>query len=98
MTKKKAPKRVRKPIRPLQPVAAADNPGGLSRVFAEEGGAARVAVPEPPKFGLGFIHLHQGTIVLGVSGPSFTTFRSKADAADWLRGLARSIELSYPTE
>jgi hypothetical protein len=98
MTAKKKPAaRVRKRLAKTPALKAIDAGAAFSDQLAGE--EPKVALrPEPPKFGLGFIHLHQGTIVLGVSGPSFTTFRNKADAAEWLRGLARSIETSYPTE
>lgn len=95
MTAKKKPARKRVRTAAPRPLDVVKVPLAMA---ATDAGEARVPVAEPPKFGLGFIHLHQGTIVLGVSGPSFTTFRNKADAAEWLRRLARGIETSYPTE
>lgn len=87
MTKKKTV-RVRKRQNPVPlPMAATD------------AGVARTPVPaaepvRPAAFGLIFTHVECGKIVLGVQGPSFTIFRNKTDAAEWLRGLARTIELS----
>ena len=52
----------------------------------------------PANFGLIYTHLGNGRIVMGVQGPSFTIFRTKLDACEFLRGLARSIETSWPTE
>lgn len=84
--KKKAPKR-RRPASPPPPMA-------------EEALCAAAPATEvrPANFGLIYTHLQGGKIVMGVQGPSFTTFRNKTDAAEWLRGLARSIETSWPSE
>lgn len=68
--------------------------------------AAEAAVyPTPPaadtrpaNFGLIYTHLGNGRIVMGVQGPSFTIFRTKLEACEFLRDLARSIETSWPTE
>lgn len=54
-------------------------------------------VTEAPNFGLGYTQLSGGHVVIGVRGPSFTVFRNKRDAADWLRNLARAIEDSSPS-
>ena len=86
--KKKAPRR-RKPIAPPPPDTDMDAVCVVPAPAAET---------RPANFGLIYTHLSGGKIVMGVQGPSFTTFRNKTDAADWLRGLARSIELSWPSE
>jgi hypothetical protein len=56
---------------------------------------APTASSAPPNFGLLFTHLDGGRIVLSATA-GYTTFRSKADAAEWLRGFARTIETSWP--
>jgi hypothetical protein len=93
MTAKKKPaKRVRKRPTTPPPISAGEE---VARIPSPS--------PVPPQsaygvFGLAYTHLVGGKIIVGVSGPSFTTFRNKDDAADWLRRLARSIETSWPTE
>jgi hypothetical protein len=88
MTAKKKLARIRRRLKAPPPPMAID--AGV--------GESPVAETRPANFGLIYTHLQGGKIVMGVQGPSFTTFRNKGDAADWLRGLARSIETSWPSE
>jgi hypothetical protein len=59
--------------------------------------AAKTVIAAPANFGLIYTNTNGGQIVIGVQGPSFTIFRNKRDAVDWLRGFARSIEDSSPS-
>ena len=90
MTKKKTVRVRKRPNRVPLPIAATDA-GEAIRAITPAAEPAR-----PATFGLIFTHVECGKIVLGVQGPSFTIFRNKTDAAEWLRGLARSIEVSRP--
>lgn len=61
---------------------------------------ALVDVPsegKPATFGLVFTHTAGGQVVLGVQGPSFTIFRNKREAAEWLRNFSRLVEDSWPS-
>lgn len=98
MTKKKAParKRVRKSANPTPTPLPAATDASVDYGRAEP--APPAADTRPANFGLIYTHLGNGRIVMGVQGPSFTIFRTKQDAVEFLRGLARSIETSWPTE